>query len=101
MTSKVSGGPGRRVEDLVADPVGDACLGLRYLDLLIRNPGRELAALDITQLASAAPASTTPGAALPGPAQHPVTGTAADDILDARALAEYRRRLAQNPSGPG
>ena len=71
-------------------------LGLRYLDLLIRNPGRELAALDITQLAIATPASTAPaGAAPPGPAQHPVTAPAADDILDARALAEYRRRLAE------
>lgn len=71
-------------------------LGLRYLDLLIRNPGRELAALDITQLAIATPASTAPaGAAPPGPAQHLVTALAADDILDARALAEYRRRLAE------
>ena len=46
-------------------------VGLRYLDLLIRNPGRELAALDITQLASATPASTTPAGIAPtrsGPA---------------------------------
>jgi hypothetical protein len=52
--------------------------------------------LDIIQLASPAPASTTsarPGP--PGPAQHPVTATAADDILDARALAEFRCRLAE------
>ena len=35
-------------------------LGLRYLDLLIRNPGRDLAALDITQLASGTPAGTAP-----------------------------------------
>src|SRR4029077_4882918 len=76
-------------------------LGLRYLDLLIRNPGRELAALDMIQLASAAPASTAPSSAAPastvppGPAQHPVTATAADDVLDARALAEYRHRLAE------
>jgi hypothetical protein len=71
-------------------------LGLRYLDLLIRNPGRELAALDIIQLASAQPARTaSAGAAPPGPAQHPVTATAADDVLDARALAEYRHRLAE------
>jgi hypothetical protein len=70
-------------------------VGLRYLDLLIRNPGRELAALDITQLASATPASTSAGIAPPGPAQHPVAATAADDVLDARALAEYRRRLAE------
>lgn len=71
-------------------------LGLRYLDLLLRNPGRELAALDITQLASAEPASTAPaGAAPPSPAQHPVTAAAADDVLDARALTEYRRRLAE------
>jgi hypothetical protein len=71
-------------------------LGLRYLDLLIRNPGRELAALDMIQLANAAPASTAPASAVPpGPAQHPVTATAADDVLDARALAEYRHRLAE------
>jgi hypothetical protein len=30
-------------------------LGLCYLDLLIHNPGRELAALDLIQLASARP----------------------------------------------
>jgi hypothetical protein len=71
-------------------------LGLRCLDLLIRNPGRELAVLDIIQLASPAPASTTSARpAPPGPAQHTVTATAADDILDARALAEFRRRLAE------
>jgi hypothetical protein len=66
-------------------------VGLRYLDLLIRNPGRELAAPDIIQLASTASAGTAP----PGPAQHTVTATAADDILDARALAEYRSRLTE------
>jgi hypothetical protein len=71
-------------------------LGLRYLDLLIRNPGRELAALDMIQFASATPASTAyAGVAPPGPAQHPVVATGADDALDARALAEYRRRLAE------
>ncbi len=70
-------------------------LGLRYLDLLIRNPGRELAALDIIQLASAAPAGTTLAGATPlGPGRRPVSA-AADDILDARALVEYRHRLAQ------
>jgi hypothetical protein len=79
-------------------------LGLRYLDLLIRNPGREVAARDIIQLASAAPASTAPASTAPAStapastaqpdlAQHPIT--AADDVLDARALAEYRRRLAE------
>jgi tetratricopeptide (TPR) repeat protein len=71
-------------------------LGLRYLDLLIRNPGQELAALDIIRLAGATPASgASAGAAPPGPGLHPVGATAADDILDARALAEYRRRLAE------
>jgi hypothetical protein len=69
-------------------------LGLRYLDLLIRNPGRELAALDIIQLGNGAPASTA-GAARTGPPLHPVTAAPADDVLDARALAEYRRRLAE------
>jgi hypothetical protein len=71
-------------------------LGLRYLDLLIRNPGQELAALDILQVASAQPAGTAAaGAAAGDPAQHPVSAAAADDVLDARALAEYRRRLAE------
>jgi hypothetical protein len=71
-------------------------LGLRYLDLLVRNPGRELAALDIIQLASAKPAgAASGGAAPPSPVHHPVPATAADDMLDARALAEYRRRLAE------
>ena len=75
-------------------------LGLSYLDLLIRNPGRELAALDIIQLASATPAGATAGTASAGAAQpdlarRPVTAAAADDVLDARALAEYRRRLAE------
>lgn len=71
-------------------------LGLCYLDVLLRNPGRELAALDIIKLASARPGSTAPpGPALSDPAQHPVTATAADDVLDARALTEYRRRLAE------
>src|SRR5262249_7380953 len=71
-------------------------LGLRYLGLLIRNPGRELAALDMIQLASAATAATAPAsAAPPGRAQHPVTAAGADDTLDARARSEYGRRLAE------
>jgi hypothetical protein len=71
-------------------------LGLRYLDLLIRNPGRELAALDIIRLAAAKPASAaSAGAAPPGLSQHPATATAADDTLDSQALAEYRHRLAE------
>jgi len=71
-------------------------LGLRYLDLLIRHPGRELAALDLIQLASAGPARTaSAGAAPPEPGLYPVTAAPADDVLDPRALAGYRRRLAE------
>jgi AAA ATPase domain len=67
-------------------------LGLRYLDLLIRNPGRELAALELVQLA-AATGGTAQGV------RHgdldDVSGPAADDILDPQARAAYRHRLAE------
>jgi hypothetical protein len=58
-------------------------LGLRYLDLLVRNPGRELAALTMVQLASGASAEGLV----------PAAGSRGDEILDARARTEYRRRL--------
>ena len=66
-------------------------LGLRYLDLLARNPGRELAAVELVRLAGATggPASTV--AAADG--QHDTSGAVADDILDRQARAAYRQRL--------
>jgi len=70
--------------------------GLRYLDVLIRNPGRDLPALELIQLASPAPAGAGPPGVEPGAGhQHVLSAAAADDVLDRRALAEYRRRLAE------
>ena len=66
-------------------------LGLRYLDLLVRNPGRELAALDLTQLA---PGPAGPAAAAQEDGLHPAGVAAADPVLDQQALAAYRQRLA-------
>jgi non-specific serine/threonine protein kinase len=57
-------------------------LGLRYLDLLTRNPHRDLGALELVQLASSTGTRTAP-----------VAGSRGDEVLDARARAEYRRRL--------
>jgi len=66
-------------------------LGLRYLDLLVRNPGRELAAADLVRLAAATgPAGTRAHA----DGLHDASGARADDILDRQALAAYRQRLA-------
>jgi hypothetical protein len=70
-------------------------LGLRYLDLLVRQPGRELTAVELVRLAAASPAG-------PGPARtgaradglHEATGAPAEDVLDAQARAAYRQRLA-------
>src|SRR5690242_9132662 len=64
-------------------------LGLRYLDLLIRHPGRELAAPELVQLAAAGPAGT----AAPADDLHDASGTGADEVLDQQARAAYRRRL--------
>ena len=65
-------------------------LGLRYLDLLIRYPGRELAALDLVQLAAATgPAST----ATSEDGLHNASGTGADEVLDQQARTAYRQRL--------
>ena len=64
-------------------------LGLRYLDLLIRHPGRELAAPELVQLAAAGPAGT----AAPADDLHDASGTGADEILDQQARAAYRQRL--------
>ena len=69
-------------------------LGLRYLDLLVANPGRELAAAEMVRLAAAT------GSAAPGLAStaahadglHDSSG-APDDILDQQARTAYRQRL--------
>jgi len=70
-------------------------LGLRYLDLLVRQPGQELAASELVRLAGAGPAG--PGAASTAARAdglREATGAAADDVLDSRARAAYRQRLA-------
>ena len=66
-------------------------LGLRYLDLLVRHPGQELAAQDLVQLAAATGPASTPS---PADGLHDASGLGADDILDRQALAAYRQRLA-------
>jgi len=66
-------------------------LGLRYLDLLVRNPGRELAAVDLVRLAAATgPAGPAPNA----DGLHDASGASAADVLDRQARAAYRQRLA-------
>ena len=73
-------------------------LGLRYLDLLIRNPGRELAAVELARLAGGTgPAST----AAYSEGLHNASGQASDDILDREARAAYRQRLADLDSELG
>ena len=66
-------------------------LGLRYLDLLIGHPGRELAALELVQLAAgrSGPGST----ATPEDGLHHASGASADEILDQQARTAYRQRL--------
>jgi AAA ATPase domain len=72
-------------------------LGLRYLNLLIRNPGRELAALELVQLAAAAGGAGTglAGAGLAGHADglHDLAAAPADEVLDQQARAAYTERL--------
>jgi hypothetical protein len=67
-------------------------LGLRYLNLLIRNPGRELAALELVQLAAA---TGHPAVGVQHDDLREVSGVAAADILDPQARAAYRHRLAE------
>ena len=56
-------------------------LGLRYLDLLVRQPGRDLAALDLVQLAAA----TGPAAALSAEdGLHDASGHRADESSTSR-----------------
>jgi len=64
-------------------------LGLRYLDLLVRHPGRELAAPELVQLAAAGPAGTAASA----DGLHDASGTGADEVLDQQARAAYRQHL--------
>jgi hypothetical protein len=55
-------------------------VGLRYLDQLVRNPGRELPASDLVALAA-------------GTHTRPASGRG-DEVIDAHARAAYRQRLA-------
>jgi hypothetical protein len=66
-------------------------LGLRYLDLLVRHPGRELIAPELVQLAAAGPAGT----AAPADDLHDASGTGAGEVLDQQARAAYRQRLTE------
>ncbi len=65
-------------------------LGLRYLDLLVRNPGRELAAVELARLAAATGPAATAACA---DGLHDSSGAPADDILDQQARTAYRQRL--------
>lgn len=66
-------------------------LGLRYLDLLVRNPGRELAAAELVRLAGVTgPAN----AAAHADGLHDASRAPADDVIDRQARAAYRQRLA-------
>jgi len=71
-------------------------LGLRYLDLLVHNPGRELAAAELVRLTAATgPAATGPVVtAAHADGLHDVSEAPADAILDPQARAAYRQRLA-------
>src|SRR6202035_2247906 len=64
-------------------------LGLRYLDLLIRHPGRELAAPELAQLVPVGPAGTAASA----DDLHDASATGGDAVLDQQARPAYRRRL--------
>jgi tetratricopeptide (TPR) repeat protein len=63
--------------------------GLRYLGRLLADPGREFHALD---LVTGEAGVSRPGPALETP--HLVEGDAGE-LLDARAIGEYRRRLSE------
>jgi hypothetical protein len=60
------------------------CRGLHYLAELLLHPGREFHALDLVMLTS-----TPPGAR----GENPVARPAPEPRLDAKARADYRRRL--------
>jgi hypothetical protein len=66
-------------------------LGLQYLDQLVRNPGRELAAVDLVRLVGA----TGPAGTVTVPeGLHDASAASGDDILDRQARTAYRQRLA-------
>jgi len=73
-------------------------LGLRYLESLVRNPGRELSALELVKLAGAAGAAGTAGGT-GRPSRdddlRQASEAGADDILDKQALAAYRQRITE------
>jgi AAA ATPase-like protein len=70
-------------------------LGLRYLDVLVRQPGRELSALDLVQAVAAGPAGTGAVASTTASADglHDVSAAPADFVIDQQARAAYRQRL--------
>jgi hypothetical protein len=68
-------------------------LGLRYLDLLVRQPGRELTAVELVRLAAAGRSGPGQASAWAG-GLHEATGAPAEDVLDPQARAAYRQRLA-------
>jgi predicted ATPase len=73
-------------------------LGLRYLESLVRNPGRELSALELVKLAGAAGAAgTADGTGRPARDDdlHQSSEAGADDVLDKQARAVYRQRLTE------
>jgi hypothetical protein len=65
-------------------------LGLRYLDLLVRSPGRELTALELVELTTATGAASTP---VQADDLYETRGADAGEVLDQQALAAYRQRL--------
>jgi hypothetical protein len=83
-------------------------LGLVYLHVLVSNPGQQIAAVQLAQLASTAQPAA---AAAQADGLHQISGTGGGEILDPRARQEYRRRLteldadlagsARKPSSPG
>jgi hypothetical protein len=72
-----------------AGPVARLCDDATAIGLLIRQPGRDLAALDLVQLAAAA----GPVAAAAEDGLHDASGAGADEVLDQQARTAYRQRL--------
>jgi hypothetical protein len=72
-----------------AGPVARLCDDATAIGLLIRHPGRDLAALDLVQLAAA----TGPAAAAAEDGLHDASGAGADEVLDQQARTAYRQRL--------
>ncbi len=71
-------------------------LGLRYVDLLVRNPGRELAALELVRLAGATGATGTEGTAgarIRSDDLLAMSGADSGEVLDQQARDAYRQRL--------